>query len=549
MTEPAPDATEETEPVEAARRADLVLSGLAVAVVVLLLGNILMYRYGRDQGIYAVVAEGMRQGGAPYKDAWDFKPPGIFLVYYASRLVFGTAEWGIRATECLFLASLVGAFAILSRRVFGKALPGLLGGACAVGIHGQLEFWHTAQPESFGGVLLAWALVLSTWERSPDDPKGASKELGAWVGAGALYAAAALLKPPLGGGFVVSLAFVGARVLRTTAEGDRLRALVRLGGAFALGGALPIATTFLYFAAKGALHDLYDTLFVFTPYYTKLSFERRWLWAFIYYAFEQLFTNYSSFIPVGVLLFLGLRTVAPGEKTFAAHVAGVVGVQVVGIALQAKFFPYHYGAALPLAALVAGFGAWKLWERIRWGGWGLPVLLAAAWLTSEGRGATRDLEDKYWDRCLQRLAMLRDKSLARATEDKLYSVADVNSGANRDVAEWVAEHTQPSDKIFVWGFEPEIYDLAGRRWATRYVYNVPQRVDWAVSSRETMMRDLEANRPAVVVVEHRDVFPMVTGNARDSHDSIPYFSELEDFLHGGYRKVHRIEDFDLYVPR
>ncbi len=546
MADPTTERTEERRDLV---RADRVLAALAIAVIAFVLGNILMYRYGRDQGIYAVVAEAMRQGGAPYRDAWDFKPPGIFLVYRLSRLVFGSAEWGIRATEVLALSSLVWAYVILSRRVFSRALPGLLGAACAIVIHGQLEFWHTAQPESFGGVLLAWAIVLSTWEPGASAPRGASRELGAWVGAGALYAAAALLKPPLGGGFVVSLAFVAVRVHARTAEGSRARAVGRLVGAFALGGALPVALTFVYFAAKGALHDLYDTLFVFTPYYTKLSFERRWLWAFIYYAFEQLFTGLSSFIPVGVLLFLGLRETGRGEKLFFLHVGGVVVVQLVGIALQAKFFPYHYGAALPLAALLAGMGAYKLWERVRWGGYGLPLFVAATWLTSEGRGATRDLEDKYWDRCKLRVAMLFDHERARETEDHLYSVADVNSGANRDVAAWIAEHTAPSDKVFIWGFEPEIYDLAGRRWASRYIYNVPQRVAWAASSRELLVRELRESPPAVLVVEHRDVFPMVTGNSRDSHDSIAYFPEFEDFLHGGYKKIHRIEDFDLYVPR
>ena len=39
------------------------------------------------------------------------------------------------------------------------------------------------------------------------------------------------------------------------------------------------------------------------------------------------------------------------------------------------------------------------------------------------------------------------------------------------------------------------------------------------------MRDLDAGRPAAIVVEHRDVFPMVTGDAIDSADTLNDFRD------------------------
>src|SRR5262245_7445629 len=74
---------------------------LSLGFIVYLFGNILMYRYGRDQGIYATVADSMLRGGMPYRDAWDFKPPGIFVVYAATRAVFGSGQWAIRLVEVL----------------------------------------------------------------------------------------------------------------------------------------------------------------------------------------------------------------------------------------------------------------------------------------------------------------------------------------------------------------------------------------------------------------------------------------------------------------
>ena len=137
---------------------------VALGTIAYLFVQILMFRYGRDQGIYATVADTMLRGGMPYRDAWDFKPPGIYVVYAMTRAVFGSGQWGIRLVEIAGLASVVGAFVILSRRFFSDWRIGILGGALAVLVHAELEFWHTAQPESFGGILTAWALVLATFE-------------------------------------------------------------------------------------------------------------------------------------------------------------------------------------------------------------------------------------------------------------------------------------------------------------------------------------------------------------------------------------------------
>jgi hypothetical protein len=543
--QPEQPAAAEKEPIEAQWLDRVVVIGAVVAIV-FLLGQVVLFRYGRDQGIYAVVADAMVHGGAPYRAAWDFKPPGIFAVYAAARALFGGGEHAVRLLEAAGFASLVGAFAILSQRMVGGWRPGLIGGLVAVGTHAQLEFWHTGQPESFGAVALAWALVAATYE--PTGPDARRREWAAWIACGALYTVAALLKPPLGGGFVVSLGLVAARVWRRGGGG---RGVAEVVGAFAAGGAAVVGMTAAYFAAKGALGDLRYTLFVFTPYYTKLGFKPEWLWGLVYLAFEQWLVGASAFVGAGLLLFLGLPTLAPGERRGALHVMGAVVFQLFGVGLQAKFFPYHYGAALPLGGLLAGWGFWKLWQRARLTTAGIVATAAFIYVLGDARGATRDLEDTFWVRSKQRMAALTASPEERtATQDHLYSVADVNAGANRRVAEWLRLNTADQATVFVWGFEPEIYDLARRRPASRYIYNVPQRVAWAAGdSRRQLMADLAASPPEAIVVEHRDVFPQVTGDRLDSADSLHGFGEFEALLRDGYRFATTIEDFDIYRRR
>lgn len=535
---------EQPRPSAISLQADRVLVLGALGAILYLLVQIVAFRYGRDQGIYAVVADTIVHGGAPYRDSWDFKPPGIFAVYALARLIFGPTEHGIRVLEAAGFASLVWAFILLSKRWVGEWRAGLLGGLLAVGTQAQLEFWHTGQPESFGAVALAWALVCATYE--PEGPRSRRKELVAWIGCGALYAMAAMLKPPLGGGFLVSLTFVLVRVWRREEREARPRAIAAVVGAFALGGAAVVAAVLFYFVAKGAFGDLYQTLFVFTPYYTKLGFQSRWFWGLVYMAFEQWFVGFSAFFGVGLLLWLGFPALGAHERLGATHVLGVVTFQLVGVALQAKFFPYHYGAALPFAALLSGWGFWKLWLKVKNDLAWIALFATLIFLLADARGATRDLADTFWTRSQLRMKALFNSERRAKIQDDLYSVADVNAGANRLVAEWLQSHTRKDTTVFVWGFEPEIYDLARRRPATRYIYNVAQRVSWATDSRRILMEELQRSRPQAIVVEHNDVFPQVTGNREDSAAALHSFYELNHFIQENYWFVTTIEDFDIY---
>ena len=121
---------------------------------------------------------------------------------------------------------------------------------------------------------------------------------------------------------------------------------------------------------------------------------------------------------------------------------------------------------------------------------------------------------------------------------------------NRQVAEWLQRATPLDATVYIWGFEPVIYELAGRRPASRYVYNVPQRVEWAQrQTRPVLIAELQRALPAAVVVEHGDRFPWVTGDTRDSAEVLQEFPELGVFLSTQYDCAGSIGRFDLYRRR
>src|SRR5689334_7199225 len=75
----------------------------------------LAYPLGHDQSIHYVVArEWLLHGSLPYRDFFDHKPPGIYLLHMAAMSIFGPHEWAIRPLELATVIALGWIVATLS---------------------------------------------------------------------------------------------------------------------------------------------------------------------------------------------------------------------------------------------------------------------------------------------------------------------------------------------------------------------------------------------------------------------------------------------------
>jgi hypothetical protein len=524
--------------------ADTWLSRACWTVVALACTQVLLFGFGRDQGIYATVADAVIHGGMPYRDAWDFKPPGIFLVYALADVLFGRTMASVRILEVAGIVAMVFAFRRMAREMFGAPAAGLVGGAMAALVHAELEFWHTGQPESFGGMLTVFALAITTGPGVTSERR--TSRLFAWTAVGALFGAAFLLKPPLGGGAVVTGAYL--------ARGEYLRTR-RFGSAFApvlvagVASLVPIGACALWFHARGAWPALSWTLFDFTPGYTALGWHGSPTGLYLY-ALEECVMGFSYLIPAGVAAALVLRPIHGREREAVFLVFGIVSMHAAGIALQAKFFQYHYGATHPLLAFVGGLGLYKVFRRLlRYRVLGLGALAAVVVGLVLQRVAVWDTPGTFWERSLKRLAFALFRQQSREELDRtLYYVADYDLDVDKRAARAVRALTAASDSVFVWGFEPAVYWFSERRWASRYVYDVPQRASWGRErARSELMSDLATDPPRVVVVQHGDFFSFVTGDSLDSYGALATFPELDELLRTGYHAIERVDDLDIYV--
>lgn len=520
------------------------LRGLAMVVV---LGCALLlpaFSFGRDQGIYATVGSGILSGKLPYLHLWDFKPPGIFLVYASAEALFGHNMAAPRVLEAAGLIAMALAMAELSEHWYGSKSPGWMGAAIAAIVHVEMDFWHSGQPESFGGILTIIALWLAVRE--------SSSQLRPWLWGltGVLLGFCSLLKPPLGGVGIILVAYLG-RQQRTIGRNPLLVGL----GAMVIGAAVPFLLCAAWFWVRHGWPALVWTFKDYVPGYTALGWQgdHRALEMF-YFASVEALTRFSALIVIGVVAALMLPVLTIYEQSGSFLLLGCAVVQITGIALQGKFFQYHYGATIPLLALVAGLGWHKLWAK----SWARrptgPLLVAVAaiaalYMRKPVKDVPGTVPERTWAR-LQYLFRVGDYRTRAQLDAELHRAADYDLAADRKVAEWVEQNTSPRDSVLVWGFEPVIYWITGRRPATRFIYNVPQRSQWQTEvSQRLYLDEVRANHPSVVIVQHHDVFPGVTGHITDSAADLARFPGLERYLADSFEFETSIEDFDLYRRR
>lgn len=514
-------------------------------VIVFSLAQILVFSFGRDQGIYAMVADGILEGQLPYRDRWDFKPPGIFFVYATAFGLFGKSMIAPRLLEVALVLGAALGLRRLGGVLFDNRTAGIMGAACYALIHAQMDFWHSGQPESFAGPLTVFALVLAVG----DWPK--RRWIFAYLGIGFLFGCAFLLKPPFGGGAIVCAYYLCSQ--RRADGRSWWSALLPLRW-IGLSSVIPIAACWLWFSARGGHSALVWTLFEFAPGYTALSWKGHEAGSMFFQTMSEGFFGLSSLLALGTVALASIHPRADREREALLLLLGVLGFQFVGIAIQGKFFQYHFGASLPLLGLMAGQGYYKLWRRL---GPGSPssVLAYGAFMVIAAtmKLPVDDTPEGFWKRSVIRAQYLLSggRSISREElDERLHYVAGYNLSVARQVAHEITHLTGPNDPIYIWGFEPIIYWLSERSPSSSAIYNVPQRASWqADKAWSRLWSDLKARPPQLIAIQSLDVIPHVTGNPLDSADSLPTFPAFESYIHEHYEQVKTIDRFSLWVRR
>lgn len=502
----------------------------------------LTYPFGPDQAIFATIGRAINRGRFPYVDAWDQKPPAIYLLYALALRLPGPMMARVRLFDVVWTLTTVVVLYELARSLWNvraATFASLLYGAIYFTTQG---WWYLAQPDGFIGLPLLLAFLL--YRRA-----GGRRS---W----ALCLAAGMLT-----GVAFQLRFIAAPVAalfpladlweRRDGRGRALRRVLWLGAGFLLVQAALGA----YLAAGHALREYLEAT-RFAAGYTGLGWpyapKHRTFAAFMQHV-RGSFINFTAWHAVLVAPALaGAFTafvIRPEPRARQVTLMTLAGFG--GMAAQQKFFWYHWQLLLPLLALLAGW-AWNamfglIEARAGWGRRGLAgkaVLVGGLLLATP---AISDYAYWQWDGFLHRndnpIARVRWKNQFGGYGEGTFSyLADVQ------VAEYLRDHTRPDETVYVFGYDPLIYLLSDRESASRFIYSLPLMSYWAPARWEgEFLAEIDRHRPVYILVQRNEgAATWITGQSEDTAAWAWKITGLAARLERQYEEEIVIEDFTLY---
>jgi hypothetical protein len=486
-------------------------------------------------------ADVILDGGLPYRDTLDLKPPGsFFLVAGVFRLV-ARELWAVHAAYLAWVSLAAPAIWVAGRALYGDSPRGKL--ASSVGV---LLYCVSAG---------AFDLNYSQWMATPYAWAFALALVGVRTGrrvypfaAGALVAVAYAFKHQavvLGVMFLLLLVW-GRRRGEPGAHG---RALVSftLGG---LGGLLPLG---IVYALGGALPDLMQGLFpigeaaryssvavpVDSPFTLLFRVPHQQIRGFPL----QLVASLAAVLGVVVLRRRGAEAPAAAHEAAAAPMAPQLAFYALGIVACGlgglRFYAHYLIQCLPALALLGAHPAAWWWLAPR----SLPRSKGASLL---GRVH------------LLALLTILGVMLVQIPLRKSAIVDNYGEPSVEQAGAYIRARTEPGDTIVVWGWSGwGVYYFADRRSPSRVFKMVGQVTTYNDNSRLSRGRSLEfvagpvADQLVADVLEKRPAFfvraaPFFPGTRRDPLDD---FAALRQVLERDYVSVEVFDKLTLYERR
>jgi hypothetical protein len=501
----------------------LVLVLLALAVLIVLnQANPLTTRLGRDSGMYAYVASHVLRGHTPYISAWEHKPPGIFFIDALGLSLAGGTRWGIWTAEFVFLfaAALAGFNALKQHFSTAPALGASLIWLAGMGL--VLEGGNFTEEFSLPFSFLSLLLFGLTLKRPAP--------LWLYAALGLATGCSFMIRPNNAG---VQMAIVLAELVlvlrKERAWGETLRGWLALG----VGFILPVAAAAAYFLARGAFEPFLEAAFLFNAAYggrldllgsfisgvRHLGFAAGVALVGILFTFGKLRDQLKKGPVNPILLWLSLDFV----------------LEIILSGLSGRNYPHYFISWLPwiafsCAALLSTVPASleSCFQRFA-----VPALLAAISVLALGaQGTLRAYADAF-----------RQLTAAQGKVQR-----------QEQLPQYINEHTQPGDTVYVWGGEAGINFLARRDAPTAhfsYAQLGPSPFTERLSNQ--FYEDILAHPPALILDQAGDSLPPLSTQdpvqwltARNLYVT-PYIREFFDFVHARYSYRTDVAGVPIYV--
>ena len=494
------------------RRFLLAALGIILLTIAIRLPSLVHPRAIDSEAMYSVVANEIVDGGRPYADAVERKPPLLFWTYAAIFKIAGKFNWKALHFVALVwtLCAMAGLYAI------GRELFDSNTGLIAALFYTVFQPWWTWKTLSFDGEMLMNLPIIWAWAIA--FRRSSTRLRPELFAAGALMGAAFLLKQPAAIAAVplgIYLLLPSYRANRSLTPADSiLQATMLTLGFFAVLGSVTIVLW-----KQGILRDAF-------------------YWTITDHAVPHVFWEKGilltlAFIGVFLPLIAGAMMACRDKGEIWAEkmaertaLLGLLVASAIGAAAGARFYPHYYVQLIPPLVLLAAPYYARLWSRtIQPPHWLLRPKVTYAWL---------------------------------ALTVVVFSIIHWKNLPPRrvpyDAGRYLFKYSAPDDRIFVWGQSPEIYLDAHRRPACRYITAFPltgylfggpirgfdTRSRILPGAWTTLQRDFEKHPPAYIVDLYSE--PNALYPVRD-------FPILANLLSQRYRPVAHAAEGVIYRKR
>lgn len=473
--------------------------------------------YG-DEGIFAAVANNLNQGGVLYRDAWDNKPPAIYLTYAAIFKIFGVSMFWLRlVTGVVVLATAVVIYEI-AKIILGEKRA--LWATFAFGFLSSLRIveGNLSLTEIWMILPIAGAMLLAIKRNfDPISIFGA----GILVSIGSLYKQVGALEAAALGIFLF---------LITKNFGE----FFKKGLILAVGFLLPYLLFLGYFASKNLTGE-----FIFAAY----TYYRIYLGESPRYA---LLTNVLKFMPIVAAIAYGIW-----KKRSDVHLGGVrtrtlrgdspdrldnfhlillwMAFSFLGSFFSGRTYGHYLVQAIPSLSII--LAAVSLAPTIRKAQiffavfFFIPLIFLTKLLFTDFLSGGPINQIAWWRN-------FSDFSQGKKNVSDYNNFFDQNVNRIMDTYDFLKVQNVQGTSCYIWGDWPWLYAIADLKNPSRYVTSF--HVFGVPGGKEEVNAGLAASPPTCII---------------RPPDSIGYFAQLEKLLAEKYTFGVQFEDSQVYFRK
>ena len=508
------------------------LLAAAMGLTFLLRMNFWSQPFEMDEGLHAYMGWGMLQGLVPFKDMYNTKPPGIYVLHSLLFLFAEPTALNIKVFASIYTLITAMAVFFVARKIAGDTAG--LAAALFFGIFSSGPNIQGGGVNSEVFMILPYTLAAHSLITALQTERSRSYLLaGIWTGVASTMKQVA----------VVNLFWVaGYLLVRLWLEKDKpKRARVLANGIWVfLGSVLPWLPFLIYFY-------YYDALGNFFYWMVSANFK------YIGDGYQEL-PNFSLFLGrmksvlsenglLWILALLGITwrwqelrrpiSLAPKneprieDRLIWALMATWPVFSFIGVLLGGRFFSHYYIQLIPSLAVLGGVGLVSLIDKIRARGLGF-------FRRGSGVIATLAVASTLV------LYVKTDMSYYlqyNGTQISLHQYGSPLFSVTRFIGNYLKDRTQPEDLIYVWAVNPEINFYALRKSPSPFLIQTDlDHIPW--NAHEEVVQSLKKRPPKyIVAMQDMSLFPWLKDYVQNN-----YRAETSDDLN----KLEVLVPFAIY---